>query len=1147
MESISSMFPWVGDLPSCEDIEFDMKVYTFNLDASFPFPETQYKFFSNEKDLISEFERKLLFPVKVKNKGETLLFCNAAMLFFYKKIKVFKAYIPQYPSFYGYRVFVIENKNDTFQAIFDPQIDLLYKKSLDLMKAINLIPIPYKICDDHLLNSCKNIDIKNWLNCCSDQIKTEISSSFLNYLQEQKKGVLNEMLINYLRCTYEEDKKNKSEELENSFSAAIAKCDVWSALINCINDEKFQTIIKDKDICNQVATRLKEESVDFVNGANYYITEKESSTAEEKILLLCEVKRKNCEQEISKMKNHRLLGKIELLWRETSLFKFYCAIDFFNFNNDGDHFIQYVLEAFMSIKHEYPQLYGYFEKQKHDFDKNNKRMKERFTVYEQIINEKKDISSYSVNDLEEFMKFHENAYQSYDIIRSSGNEEQIINRNNIEILYCQKISKCINSKHNQLYRSQIPLKNIVSEFKEIFLQDKNCYKKDKELNTIIIQSNLIPTTYWDLSNCVLAKINQAVSCVRKFYGATAHDTALFQINFIQSPQSYLIDNVDKFVDYKEKCANFSVNDPEDYSFFVEPCKYCSISHPKTKYELFLHELTQKWNSLYNEYEKCRQEIKKTINSFEDILRKYQQSIVNVNIFYQEVQKNKHDHFLKDLLQHLKKKSSVETNRKLFDQLINLESNHPGKLAEYLTRVKISNEKSLNVEKEQLRLAANLIIKGCAILQNKIIFNTIEKIYTYLSNQHHLWQKGNDTVYEKDEWNYDFVVNENGHQIIKGTSIVNPLFKPLLTYMYQCYDKDELEAIIKDSFEKNDATKYRFVELKKSKLQREVISVKPNFKFDMTEPILDDSDVKEEPLTKCFEYFCFLFVTEFFKEIKLTLVLSGLKENKFDQWDEHLSSKLLIEILKSYPFYGLVYTNNLCVDTLGQLFVHEKIIVSDDNNAAFSMPFEDFKSDVLCIETLADIFKKEEFEISLTLFEALISQNNNYWNDIFEKNFSFLQTLWGNMVSKAITFTIYHSEKVRRKFEFQGLYIVGTSDEKLIDFFTSKDITNFISLQEKQCEESSYYYTPPENWTLSYFQPTDSSNTDVDNISNLLSCLHLENTVDQEEEKKYNTKIKLKSLKRELSNERITTIKILSGNFDSHLRLNKDNSWMKHYW
>lgn len=107
------MFPWVGCPPLEKETEFKAKIYTFKIESiSFHFQQTQYKFFSNQKELISEFQKRLFFPVMKKkdNEEETLACCNVAMLFFVKTTRAFTAFIPQQPSFYGYRAFVIEKK-----------------------------------------------------------------------------------------------------------------------------------------------------------------------------------------------------------------------------------------------------------------------------------------------------------------------------------------------------------------------------------------------------------------------------------------------------------------------------------------------------------------------------------------------------------------------------------------------------------------------------------------------------------------------------------------------------------------------------------------------------------------------------------------------------------------------------------------------------------------------------------------------------------------------------------------------------------------------------------------------------------------------------------------------------------------------------
>ena len=973
----------------------------------------------SKDDLIEVMQKQLLFPLLEENP----FICGAATLVYNKSDNVMYICIPYYPLYYGYKMFLEINEKQTYDVIFNPNIEKIFATNLDIWQKINFISLPYELTERCLLDSECNKSIIEWLKGTSVS-SSSLSKEAIAHIHQQSGHLdyleFNKLIVDFLHNKYSEYLQLKEDKLLQSFTEKLNKTKYFDCLINVLKDDETKLLYnKDAEINSTIflIDTLKTECTLFLEEIELLALKNMNGNINDgefecNMLRMCEIKYNSCSNSLEEMKeriNSFIMSKIKTIFHNEPVWIIYDQM-ISSYNNPN--YPQLILHNLESLQKTHKNMFNFIK------SRNNYKLKELANIvndyklmFKNLTDNTVDISSYRIREFYDFVQFHENAIHVYPDMQSDTISETIVNRSSREMAYCQAINILQNESY--LHRNGTLIKNKLKMFLDIFdIEDKNLKITDLFQNGL----DIFPETFWDLTDDMLDILNRIMENIAFFTGQKlkCSFTAKFPTDY-QTGKHFLLKNIGDFTLFLNNIETFTIANPSDltnYSFSVIP-NTLNIKCVNDSNQKYFKSYYQEWIKLVKEYNKYNEQLQKAKDVFDKTIKHFLQlDVCNASLVYKEICNKVHEKW-PNIIHYL---AQIENNPHhdffyLLDQLEQKHSDHLRLVLSTCTTFFKQSITEIDAATERRKIVANIVGLGFKQLYDGLLTNILDDVEKMLDHENKKWhdaEKIKGVLWSED---FLFYASENGCQekkhIIPYKKVINEKYLFLLNLLKCTSDSKEMliqdiHTIINSSL----TPTWKFGKIISSNTTLPVKKLTKEFDNSITtyDEVTCLQNEHEVDLIKTISYYLALFIIEIFFQFEPNFLLKVIKNNTLKEELRHINIIYIVEhILQKYPCYGLIEIIDLNEPLVSstmtlkeQITIHRKItlftidgtsIKKSNNKPILSkdVPFKDFLD--ICKEQM----KNKKLNLSSTCFATLVSEN--YWKETFVSDLQALQNVW----------------------------------------------------------------------------------------------------------------------------------------------------------
>ena len=1075
MASISDMFPWISYLPECRKIQYNIQINIFKITREVNIPKQITKHYKNSIDLITALQENLLFPFS----SEPPFICNASTLVLDRGQNILHVCVPLYPLYYGYKMFIQIHDNGSYEAVLNPDIEKLFANNFEILQIINFTYLPYEICDTNLLDHENNVAIKNWLLACSADIIC-LSKDIITHINAQSMHFdwieNNKLIIEFLQQKYEIDQQMRQDDLLSTLNNALAKVTNFATLQQVWKSENTKILYDVNDLelrhTMYLTLTLEKNCTSFIEEAHTQVkdnwNDNNGGEIECVILTCCEEKTRESLSTISEKEKHIqpfIMTVIKNIFHNTALYMVYDQMLTSYYGAEKSR--QFIFPNLDNSVHKsYIHLHQFIKKRNsHKLQYLPSIILDHQTLYDSVTNDSVDISSYTLKQLYDFVKFHENTIDAYPEMESDNIPVSLVNRSSKEFLYFVQIQHMRGTNiGKKVLRHNVLIVDHIKKLEDIF----NVNHTDIKIQDIFRKTPVIlPETFWDVTKGILTFLNEIIDLISFFTGTG--NVIHFDVTFPNSRQKSnfkLISSNEDLDIYIKEIKSFKISHPSNltnYVFSVVP-KDIKMNFQDENELKYIKQYAKEWKTLVKEYEKAESLLLKAQHDFTDTTQ-YLLSLdtLDVSALFKEICKKTDDNWF-NILPFLTSKCDRNDHRNIFSVLKTLAVEHKDILFTALkTCTVLSTQEDRTSEElfmERLQLIRCVVNRAFHALSH-ILRNILDEIDKVMYVEERRWHDAHNR--RGIVWQEDFVFYTKDEPKVKGKTlpfkeIVNSDLISCLDLMKKVTTREVLNKHLADMFNKYKPAQWLFSHIDRSgetcaaskleQLSQTHFLGNNDFEKEINQD-LNLSLENEKRLLLIFSHYLALFIIEIFDQFKPYNLLELISQDKLK--DEMRTFDTLAHfqnILCKYPCYGLVkIIDNVNYDTnslIGQISVYQQISLIDGDGHSLDIvkkistkpcsPMCEVQTSHFLFDIIKDISISKRPSLSLRTLKTILSER--YWQQEFLSDLNTIQQRWSK-TGKA--FCLCRIKKTKNS--SAHLTINGVKHHNWLNFFCENVTTN----------------------------------------------------------------------------------------------------------
>lgn len=483
------------------------------------------KLYKTTDDMITAMQKEYLFPFD----SNIPYYCCAAVLVFNEQQNAIVAYIPKYPLYYGYKLFVYYDRNGQYNLIFNPDVASIFDNNSTVFKDLTFTSLPFHLSHDYLIDDPINRELNDWLKSKTQDIvnlSTELKSNIESNPQLLDGYKLNQYILEFLQKKYQENSIAQHDKLVNEFHDKLKKVTNLRKLSIIVDEAHIEEIAASNLLHIKTIScyikQLEKHSYKFLEEVEMMITENQYKCKpldiENCIIKLCEETYRKCEDILTKIEidqmdsNKQLLFSIHNTFHQTPLHSIFQQGKWFVEKLDKSSPLIYtdsnnVLKTHTVLWKFLSERNNYYE---NEF---SKEIDKQVKIFTDIVTEDTNISTYTLKQLYDFENFHENTKKNYQSCGYETMAHIVSHYGELESIYSIKVNKVVSG--GILSRNGKTLNAMICLVKDVFLIDDQNIKIENYFKT---QLKTLPISFWDLTKNILHKLNDMSYTIGIFSG-----------------------------------------------------------------------------------------------------------------------------------------------------------------------------------------------------------------------------------------------------------------------------------------------------------------------------------------------------------------------------------------------------------------------------------------------------------------------------------------------------------------------------------------------------------------------------------------------------------------------------------------------------
>ena len=1079
-------------------------------------------------------QRKLLFPQCKTNP----FICCAATIVYNKNKNDLNVYIPIYPLYFGYRLYVEITENNTYTLILDPNIEKLFTNQIEILQQLCFIYLPFKLSSINLLNSSANKMIRDWLHDINEGELLNLMNDYILYIKDRcQDGEQNKLIIDFLNEKHGDYLRLQKDTFMSTFSEKLNRCSDFDNMLKLLEDDDSIIFLKDRINMYMLKSHIKELeklTSDFLIELNDYVTDKskldinmDSLEFEKYLIDNCVDKHKLVHEIIKEINTNcmtyvQLKNKINSIYLNSALYHIHYQVnDYYDTNSPSSIMIYNCLDKLFGNNTLLNQTLKSLNSYRESIVSN--QVKEMKQTYEIITNNQTELYMIRLKVLENFIKFHNNSIQNYDpkIVKNMNMVEDIQYKNSKEYLYLNEIA----FKLDKLKLNSLSIKECVFNLKSVFNIDynDNNHKIKKYFSNKL---DLFPDNFWNLSKDLLDDLNNVSKTIAYFTGC--NDPVQFKASFFQNTDKVLTKaNVDI---YMHKLETFNIKTPCDLDYTLsiqlEDTQDVSPIHNNQGYIEGIKPYVDSWKKIYKEYNHVTDKLSKTKQIFQEKIKEIVQlDVTDLSRLYSDI-KHRTKSDWSSTIEYLSLLDTDNPNKELFCQLHELNNTNGKELTKALIEWNLENiiqtEKEYNIE--QYNFITYLVSICYKLIYNNHIENILEKINNEIEEETKQWNN-HENLYSNSLENIQIKLNHKGKSL-RIKDILNPEIRVVFEKIARVYPKETAHNTCMSVLNRAEHGEFLFFKSEKTNILCPISELVTNpldcySELTQLEHLFNRQQDKQK-LSKMFTLYLMIYVNElmcYFQSNTNTLMKSIYTEKFKDLISESFSNHCMYHIFHTYPCYiliGLHTETDTVLKTTHKIKYQINILkkltlpdtynftdLSSDNPSKF-----DKKNDTKTVSTntesifllLTDVFQKyikQKLKLSFDLFRKIISKD--FWNKEFIDNLNQLKNIWSQT---STLFRLKSDYKTSKFSQYLNFSITGITHENREIFLFNESDLGFVDDDDNDDndDDDNDYRTIIKQY---HSKTTDCSNTIKTNneleISQLLEQLDINKEALESEE------------------------------------------------
>lgn len=1036
----------------------------------------------SEQAVINKMQASLLFPLSNAKPYAS----SASTLVIDRKENFLFVCVPRFPLYYGYKMLLQINEDNTYDVVFDPYMGTFFSNNFELFKLLNFIHLPYHFEERNLLDSEVNKELKSWLLEQKRDI-VEISESVLSHIKLKCKFELIEIsneILDFLTVKFQEDLEVDKNKKYEEFTLSLTEVNTFESLKMLIDKNENldvpnssildgNKIVKVINIIDAQCTKFIPDVENLLNSQKYVLSESE---VEQNILQYCEETVTECNKHIYDLKHTEpscVIAKIEEICNKVPMFILYhmmeCCCKHFSVSpliyHDLDHSIisAKMLYDFLKKRNKYKQV------------ELPETVKKNVKLFKELANQSTDISSYTVNDITEFLKFHADVFTVYPTIQSDTMSQTVVNRSSVEFMYYNEIKGA--ERGCEIFRQGFSVTALMTMVSQLFhVENKDIKVRD----TFQSKLSVFPNTFWEYDESKLLLLNEINTCIKICTGSI--DDNKFQMSFkdkFDLLHFKYLSTEQELLSFIDEIYSFSIRSPsqQNYAFGIKPVDFnLQKCDTDVNYNKCIIDYVTKWHNLCKEYTKAEEKVLKALDFFNKTVSDIKKlDVSNISKLYNEIcmkSNNKGDNMIHFLSMEVESYKHLNVYKSLDELITYYGDDFHTALTNFNVQLNLEDDDSFLI-KERRNLAGHIINIAYVQLFPKLQYPILSMIEQYLKEEKSVWTAAQQKL--QQSWVEDILLKVRKDKY--ETSMIFPLKEiadsdhvEMLDMLRNVYGKDILDEYIITMIKNDLSPEWQFCQVKRSEERAlvskctEILNLNLNHlsRKSMADLLSDSTHNEQKTIKELVSYFLALFVVEFMNTFNVFSLLKSLHQ-------EQLQNKINVDhpieiadkVLNKFPCYGLVhmvdvYQSEILEDSQTlkyQISVYRKIhsfenevhVISDtdtifthSNQSSFQLTTPDASTYFNLLSSILLKFGRTKFSISLKMFELLIS--DTYWSNMFYLDLGDMQTVW----SQACTGFRFKIHKQSAK-SFPQLTAIGTTHDKPFALFKDINQHDIISV------------------------------------------------------------------------------------------------------